>query len=41
MKQEAELEDTGINGRNILRRYIEAVGRDNETLGLGAFVGYF
>ena len=41
MKEEAALEDIGINGRNILRRYIKAIGRDNETLGLGAVVGHF
>jgi hypothetical protein len=41
MKEEEALKDTGINGRNILRRYIKAVGRDNETVGLGVVVGYF
>jgi len=41
MKEEAALEDNSLNGRNILRRYIEAIFRDNETLGLGAVVGYF
>jgi hypothetical protein len=41
MEEEEALEDMGINGRNILRRYIKAVGRNNKTLGLGAVLGYF
>jgi len=41
MKEEEALEDIGINGRNILRRYIKAVGRNNKTLRLGAVVDYF
>jgi hypothetical protein len=41
MKEEEALEDTGINGRNTLRRYIKAVTRDNETSGLTAVVGVF
>jgi hypothetical protein len=41
MKEEETLEDIGINRRNIFRRYIKAVFRDNETSGLGAVVGCF
>ena len=41
MKEEEALEDAGIDGRNILRTYIKEVGHDNETLELGAVVGYF
>jgi len=41
MKEEEALEDNGVNGRNILRRYIKAVGRNNKILGLGGVVDYF
>jgi len=41
MKEEEALEDIATNGRNNLRKYFKAVGRNNETLVLGAVVGYF
>jgi hypothetical protein len=41
MKVEETLEDTGISGRNILRRYIKAVICVNKTSGLGDVVGFY